>query len=348
MAKVGIVANPMSARDIRRIVSHAGNLPINDRANIVLRLLTGLYRAGVEEAVIMPENGGIRAQVMRVIEREKKTSTIAYPQIEYLKMPVTGTADDSALASQMMLQAGVDAIIVLGGDGTCRVVVSHCGNIPIAGISTGTNNAFPEIREPTISGLGVGLAVTGKVPSEIAYVFNKRLDVVVNEIQEIALVDVAIIDAGFIGARAIWQTHQFRDLFTTFGSPDGIGMSSIVGLLSPVKRSEHRGCRVRLLPVPDAENKLTVPIAPGLIEEVGIASVEDMQPDESYKPCVSNGAIALDGERELTFSATDQVSIRLRLDAFRTIDVLSCMTYAAKKGLFINSVKSTATYTSTF
>lgn len=339
MAKVGIVANPMSARDIRRIVSHAGNLPINDRANIVLRLLAGLARAGVEEAVMMPEHGGIRTQVMRVIEREKKTSTIAYPKIDYLSMPVTGTAKDSALASQMMVEAGVDAIVVLGGDGTSRVVVSQCGNIPIVGISTGTNNAFPEIREPTISGLGVGLAVTNKVPSDIAYVFNKRLDVTVNDVHDIALVDVAIIDAGYIGARAIWQTHQFKDLFTTFGRPDGIGMSAIVGLLSPVKRTDHWGRRVRLLPATDAINKLTVPIAPGLIEEVGIASVETMQPDQSYQPCVAKGAIALDGERELTFVETDEVSIRLRVDAFRTIDVLSCMTYAAKKGLFLNSVK---------
>ena len=32
MVKVGIIANPISARDIRRVISHAGNLPINDRA----------------------------------------------------------------------------------------------------------------------------------------------------------------------------------------------------------------------------------------------------------------------------------------------------------------------------
>ena len=70
MTKVGIIANPVSARDIRRIVSHAGNLPINDRANIVLRMLTGLNATGVEEVVIMPENGGIRTQLMRTIERE--------------------------------------------------------------------------------------------------------------------------------------------------------------------------------------------------------------------------------------------------------------------------------------
>ena len=33
--------------------------------------------------------------------------------------------------------------LVLGGDGTHRAVVRECRSIPIAGLSTGTNNAFP-------------------------------------------------------------------------------------------------------------------------------------------------------------------------------------------------------------
>ena len=55
MVKVGIIANPISARDIRRVISHAGNLPINDRANIVLRMMTGLAASGVGEVVAMPK-----------------------------------------------------------------------------------------------------------------------------------------------------------------------------------------------------------------------------------------------------------------------------------------------------
>ena len=41
----------------------------------------------------------------------------------------------------------------------------------------------------------------------------------------------------------------------------------------------------------------------------------------------------MDGERELTFSEIDDVSIRLLTDAFRTINVPACMAYAAKRGL---------------
>lgn len=338
MAKVGIIANPESARDIRRIVSYAGNLPINDRANMLLRMLTGLAHAGVQDVVVMPENGGIRTLLMRVIRRENRLNTNRFPTIEYLDMPVTSTAADSALAARMMSNEGVDAIIVLGGDGTNRIVVSHCANIPVAGVSTGTNNAFPEYREPTITGLGVGLAVTKQVPSDQAFFFNKRLDVMLNDRYEIALVDVAIVADRFIGSRAIWKTESFKDLFTTFGMPDGIGMSSIVGLLAPLKRTDPEGRRIRLMPVSHTKHRVTVPIAPGLIEEIGIGGVEVMQPDAVYLPCVNAGSIALDGERELTFSEFDKVSIRLRLDAFRTIDIQSCMTYAARRGLFNHPV----------
>ncbi len=333
MTKVGIIANPVSARDIRRIVSHAGNLPINDRANIVLRMLTGLTATGVEDVVIMPENGGIRTQLMRTIDRESRMGHQRFPNVSYLNMPVTCTSEDSAEAARQMHDQGVGAIVVLGGDGTNRVVVSQCGNTPIAGVSTGTNNAFPELREPTITGLAVGLAVTGQVPCERAFSYNKRLEVRVNDLREIALVDVAVVSDRFIGARAIWKTENFRDLFVTFGRPDGIGMSSIVGLLSPLDRTTPEGRRVRLLPIETAKTRLTAPIAPGLIEEVGIGAIEKITPDTVYLPSVSTGSFALDGERELTFSTIDDISIRLQADAFRTINVPHCMAYAAEHGL---------------
>ncbi len=333
MTKVGIIANPVSARDIRRIISHAGNLPINDRANIVLRMLTGLSAVGVEEVVIMPENGGIRTQLMRTIDRETRMGSLRFPKVSYLNMPVTCTSQDSAEAARQMHDQGVGAIVVLGGDGTNRVVVSRCGNIPIAGVSTGTNNAFPELREPTITGLAVGLAVTKQVPCDHAYSYNKRLEVMVNDAREIALVDVAVVAERFIGARAIWKTESFRDLFVTFGRPDGIGMSSIVGLLAPLDRLTPEGRRVRLVPLEKAKARLVAPIAPGLIETVGIGSVEKVTPDTLYLPSVSAGSFALDGERELTFRETDDISVRLQTDAFRTVNVPACMAYAAKHGL---------------
>ena len=59
-------------------------------------------------------------------------------------------------------ETGARAIVVLGGDGTHRVVARACGDVPICALSTGTNNAFPEWRETTVAGLATGFYVTGR------------------------------------------------------------------------------------------------------------------------------------------------------------------------------------------
>jgi predicted polyphosphate/ATP-dependent NAD kinase len=332
---VGIIANPVSARDIRRIVSHAGSLQITDRANIVLRILAGLAAAGVTDVVMMPENAGIRVHLNRAMMRARNAGEARFPALDFLQMNVTGQAEDSAHAARLMRRMGVAAIVVLGGDGTHRVVVSGCGGVPIAGVSTGTNNAFPEHREPTITGLAVGLAVTGAVPPGVAFAGNKRFDVTINDSREIALVDVCVMSERFIGSRAIWKAEGFRELFVTFAEPGAIGMSSIVGLLAPVKRSSPFGRRVILEPPGAAPFRLMAPIAPGLIEPVGIQRLETVSFDAPVTLTVPAGSLAFDGEREVTFSERDSVSVTLRDAAFRTVDVSACMAHAAAKGRLV-------------
>lgn len=337
---VGIIANPVSARDIRRVISHAGSLQITDRANIVLRILAGLSASGVEQVVIMPENAGLRGHLMRALMRATNSGEARFPQVSYLDMPVASDATDSARAARLMREMDVDAIVVLGGDGTHRVVVSECGSIPIAGVSSGTNNAFPEMREPTVTGLAVGLAVTGQVPATHALAAHKRLDVVINDRVEIALVDVAIVGERFVGSRAIWKTDGFKELFVTFGEPGGIGMSSIVGLIAPVTRSEPHGRRLIFGATGTAARKVLAPIAPGLIEPVFVQSVETMEEGSCLPLTVTAGSIAFDGEREVTFSEKDNVHVTLRNAAFRTIDVSACMAFAANTGSFVTPVEN--------
>jgi predicted polyphosphate/ATP-dependent NAD kinase len=140
---VGIIANPVSARDIRRVVANASSLQIADRANIVLRVLACLRACGIGDVVMMPENGGIGRHVDRGLARARNLGEQRFPNVHYLPMRVGGTVDDTHHATKALVSAGAAAIVVLGGDGTHRAVVAHCGATPIAGISTGTNNAFP-------------------------------------------------------------------------------------------------------------------------------------------------------------------------------------------------------------
>ena len=339
---IGIIANPVSARDIRRVIANATALQITDRANIVLRVLSCVKACGVDKVYMMPENGGIRHHVRRGIDRAENQGLKHFPTLEYLDYKISGTVDDTFKAARLMKEKGVSAIVVLGGDGTHRAVVTACGDVPIAGISTGTNNAFPEHREPTITGLAVGLAVSGKVPQDQAFLPNKKIVVRVNDQEEIALVDVAVVTERYIGARALWRPETFRELFVTFADPEVIGMSAIAGLLTPVTRLDPHGLHVRMAPEDEADILLDTPIAPGYVRVIGVRDYAAMKPGVRYRPSITDGSIALDGERELSFTRDDDVSIELIPNAFRTVNVSGCMQYASRHGLMRQNQKTNA------
>ena len=341
--RVGLVANPFSARDIRRVIANAASLQITDRANIVLRVLACLGACGVSEVLAMPERGGIRAHVDRGLERARNTGGERFATVRHLALPVTGTVEDTRRAVRAMVDEGVAAIVVLGGDGTHRAVAMDCGRTPIACVSTGTNNAFPDHREPTVTGLATGLAVTGRVPPEVAYASNKRLLVSINGTEHHpALVDVALVAERVVGARALWRPESLRELYVTFADPSVIGLSAIAGFLEPVGRREPDGMMVEIgPPVSDGAYPgghcgvyIDVPIAPGWLRTIGVRSWRRLAPGTACAPRLRSGMIALDGEREVGFGEDDEVRIVLEPDAVRTVDVEACMVYAAQHGLF--------------
>lgn len=335
--KVGIVANPISARDIRRVVASASSIQIADRANIVLRALAALAACGVREVVMMPERAGVCGHVLRAMARSDAQGEARFPRLSFLDIPVTGTVEDTRRAARTMaLDGEIAAIIVLGGDGTHRAVVGECGKVPIAGISTGTNNAFPEHREPTITGLATGLAAMGLVPPQVAFTDNKRIEVTLDGgTPEIALVDVAIVTDRYVGARALWRAETFRELFVTFADPEVIGMAAIAGLVEPVSRAETGGLALSLAPADRAANVVRAPIAPGLVSEIGVESWRRMPAGAVFVPALAAGAIALDGERELSFEPHQEVAVTLVDHAFRTIDVAAVMQFAARTRLLL-------------
>ena len=334
-APVGVIANPAAATDIRRVTANATGMPIGDRANTVLRVLASLGACGVSSVLMMPENGGIRRHLVRSLERERRLGHAELPCLEFTDTPVTGTVDDTFAATRSMVAAGVKAIVVLGGDGTHRAVAKCCGAAWIAGISTGTNNAFPEQREPTVTGLAVGLAVTGRIPAAVALLHNKILQVTINggAQSDIALVDVSLTNEPYAGARALWRSEQLREIFVTFADPETIGLSAVAGLLRPVGRREPIGLRVQLRPPAQAATVLRVPIAPGLIKPLGVRHYEALAADATTPLHHESGMISLDGERELHVRPGDRVEITLLRNAFQTLDVGAVMRYAAQHRL---------------
>jgi hypothetical protein len=59
-----------------------------------------------------------------------------------------------------------------------------------------------------------------------------------------------------------------------------------------------------------------------------------MPAERQFRIARSAGVVALDGEREFTFTAEQQIGITLRENAFSSVDVVGCMQSAAREGLF--------------
>ena len=333
---VGVIANPSSGRDMRRLLAWASVFPIAEKINVVLRLLSAMGRLGVAEAWMIPDAAGIAMRVREAADLARSRRGLPMPQLRLLDMPVRDSALDSAAATRLMLQHGVRLIAVLGGDGTHRAVAEHCGRVPLATLSTGTNNAFPELREATLVGIAGALVASGRIDAATGLRANKRLRVSGAQVNELALVDVALSRQRGTGARAVWAGAELSDLYTTFAEANTIGLSAIAGLTHPVSRSDPFGLHVRL----GSGRRLWAPILPGALEQVAVASVARLLPHRPLALPAMRGTVALDGERELEIDVDDRLQIELDLDGPRTIAVEATLAHAAREGLLFEGERA--------
>ena len=329
---VGIIANPASGRDIRRLVAQGGVFTIAEKCSIIARLITALGVTGVTSVLMIPDRGGIAERVRRAVAT--RSSEDQGPKVVFLGMQVEDGPADTVLGAAQMAAAGAGAIVVLGGDGTQRLVAGACGDVPIVPLSTGTNNVFPESREATIAGLAAGLVATGKVPAAEVTVRNKILRLEIEGVHDdLAVVDISVSKSRWVGSKALWRPEDLDQIFVTFAESNAIGLSSVAGLIRPVSRRAPHGLRLDLAPPDRAKVILQCPIAPGLILPVGIANVEEIHGGEIQTPRLAQGTIALDGERELEYSSRRYVTVRLDGQGPYTIDIDKVMERAAHERL---------------
>jgi predicted polyphosphate/ATP-dependent NAD kinase len=330
---VGIIANPASGKDIRRLVAHATVVNNQEKVSIVRRLLLSLFAAGVDRVEIMPDHFGIGVRALHGL--------CNHPEIvaatSLIRMELEATADDSLRAAQYLRDAGAGCIISLGGDGTCRVVAKGCNCVPVLPISTGTNNVVPTFVEGTVAGLAAAyVALHPEVERERLCYRHKRLLVYVNGAQvDQALVEVALVSTAFTGARAVWQADSLRQVFCTRAQPTSIGLSAVVGVVHPVSRLDPIGASATI--VPDGQ-KVISPLAPGSVVPVGIGEITDLEPDVRYAIRPEHPAVlALDGEREIVLRDGDRAEVTLQLDGPWFVDVERTLLLAVAGGAFLRS-----------
>lgn len=328
MSKVGIIANPASGKDIRRLVSHATVISNMEKTDIVKRVILGLDSTGVDEIVIMPDYYGLGMRALDALNHHHLSSKIAILDLE-----IQGNQEDSIRAAQMMKENQVDCIITLGGDGTNRVVSKTCGRVPLIPISTGTNNVFPVMTEGTAAGMAAGILARKVVDERKVTITMKKLKLLgEGKEKDLALIDAVVVTESFIGARALWDLQRVKQVFLTRAEPGSIGLSSIGAVLQRVSVKDPFGLLIELGP---GGEKVQAPIAPGLIREVEVKSYRVLEPGEKVLIALSPSIIALDGEREVEVNAANHFELSLGMDGPRVGNIQKILREAIKKGFFL-------------
>ncbi|MBT3257254.1 MAG: ATP-NAD kinase [Deltaproteobacteria bacterium] len=325
MKPIGIIANPSSGKDIRRMVAFGSVFDNHEKVNIVRRVILGLEAMGVEEVLFMPDHFRIGPRAMEDLDVSLKTG--------FLDVPLEGTQDDSTRAAKALRDLDVACIITLGGDGTNRAVAKTCGDIPLLPISTGTNNVFPFMVESTMAGMAAGVIASNETPLDQCTRKTPRL--VISDHsgpRDIALVDAVVSSHGFIGSRAVWDVSLLDEIFLTRAEPGNIGFSSIGGHLCPLAPDSMKGVHIRIGP---GGETVKAPIAPGLVRDVPVKSHRIIEPGREIAISHTPAVLALDGEREHIIAKGSQWTVSLQLDGPLVVDIPQTLKTAAMKSLFM-------------
>jgi len=325
---VGLIANPASGKDIRRLVAQATVFNNNEKASLVRRLLIGAQAAGVKRAYYMPDYFGVVPQALAGLAGQFELKM----DVCQLEMPLTGGQADTLAAARLLAERRVGCIITLGGDGTNRIVARVCGDVPILPVSTGTNNVFPYMVEGTIAGLAAGLLAAGRVDRGTALGRTKKILIFVNGREvDLALVDAVVMEEQFIGSRAIWNTGNIKQIVATRGELTNIGIASVVGALHSLPAADSRGIA---LEIGAGGFRVLAALGPGLFRTVPVAGYRLLNPGDRVPvakvPCI----IAVDGEREIEIGQEDRVELVLSNEGPLVVNIKSTMDAAAEQGLF--------------
>lgn len=329
MNAVGIIANPASGKDIRRLVSHATVVDNNEKVNIVKRIILAAQGSGIKKIYIMPDTFLIGFKAIDDLMASKEL----YIDVEVLKMQIKGNMIDSINATIIMEAIGVKCIIALGGDGTNRAIAKAIKDTPLIGISTGTNNVYPEMLEGTVVGMAAA-AITNQVcVIGESCRKDKRIEIYKNnELLDIALVDCVFSKQTFIGSKAIWNTEDILKVIVSRAHPASIGFSTFVGSKLIITEDDDFGASIN---INSGIYNIMAPIAAGTLREISVDKPKVHKLNEEFNEKLNyNGIIALDGEREIPFKSGDEFTIIITRNGPYRVNIKKTLESAQQNGFF--------------
>lgn len=328
MPSIGIIANPASGKDIRRLVSYATTIDNLEKVNIVKRIILAAQALGVDEILLMPDSFQIGHTVIDDLSHEDKLTA----NCKVLDLPLTASSSDTTAAAALMERLGVRCAVVLGGDGTCRAAAKGASTLPLLPVSTGTNNVYPLMLEGTVAGMSAAAVALMADPLGCC-TRDKRVEVAVNgQYADMALIDAIVTDDIFIGSRAIWETDKIRHIVVTRCHPASIGFSSIAGCREIVRGSDAYGL---FLALDNSGEAMLAPVAAGILSEIHILQSGRIPVGVPHVLTMTqDGMVALDGERELKVCRNDTLSFTITQNGPWRVQTSLALEQAAQQGLF--------------
>jgi len=310
MKKVGLIVNPFSGTDLRRINGITSFFDNYQKVYITASILNGLQFSGIDEVLALPD-------YYRIAETASEEVKGIKNKLSFINMKITNTSSDTSEAVRSMVSEGVCSIVILGGDGTVNVASTQSGNVPLVPVSTGTNNVIPFRVDGTVAGLVAGFA------SEIneAVVKMKRIEVFIeSELRGYALVEAGLTTHDFIGAKALLSVKNVKGIFVTMTKPGNIGLASVAGLHGSIGYDDDMGIFYRLGTSGFERAIITMP---GLIEWVKVTEEIEIGIGKEVK-CESAKMVEIDGEREIPVY-NEEVVLRLTRNGPFIIDLIKAL-----------------------
>jgi predicted polyphosphate/ATP-dependent NAD kinase len=327
-AVVGILANPMAGRDVRRLAARASTTTLEIKRDQVTRAAVGAVAAGARRLLVVREPFRIATGALEHLSLDA--------EVQVLDVGAELKARDTARAVQAMRTAGCGALVVLGGDGTHRAVAKAWSDAPLVALSTGTNNVFPASIEATSAGAAAGLLASGRVALPDVATRAKCVRVEVEgEESDLALIDAVLLVDDAVGNYMPFDTGRIRRVVLSRAEPTAVGTSPIGGLTLPCREGEDAGVEVTCVGADDGGRPLLVPISPGLYRPVRVAGVRRLSLGEQVV-VKGPGVLAFDGDRERCLASGQEARLRVVREGPFVVDVDRALTRAAREGVFLD------------
>ena len=305
-------------------------------------MLCGLAGGGVESVWYMPDPAHVVERAHEVLAATPAAGAAAGLRLRPVILAGDGYASDAVgtrAAAAALAEAGVACLVTLGGDGTNRAVAAGWPDGVLLPLAGGTNNAFATPLDPTAAGLAAALYAADPARHDRHVVRRPRLEIGLDGAEPtIALVDVAVVRGGWVGAHAIWDPALLVEAVVARSDPSLTGLAGVAGVVRPLDGHVVEAIHLRFGP---PGRPVLVPLGPGQLVSIEIRDVRLLRPGERIEVARENGStlgqvtLAFDGEREIALSDGSVAEVWLHADGPRVLDAAGLLRAAAGDGLFV-------------